>query len=521
MIRRVRWGALMVAALVGASMLSGPAATAASAERLSGADRYATAAAISLAAYPDPSAVEKVFVVEGTMFADGLGAGPAAAALEAPVVLTQPDVIPPATAKELRRLAPQEIVVVGGDGAVSSSVESTLRTYAAMVTRVSGADRYQTSRALARLAFPDGSDIVYLATGRDFPDALSGGALAARTDAPVILVDGRARDLSRATADLLRELEPARIVAIGGAGVLPQRIVDTAVAITGASAQRLGGADRYATSAKIAAHLPSIGQAIVATDRTFPDALVGTQLAARRGAPILLALPYCVPPATQTALGASSTRLTLLGGTGALRNLVGSRHACLGTRTATSPWVMVNKKNPLIPQSYAPSDLRNVGGTSQRMRAEAATALERMIAAARNEGAGRILPASGYRSYSTQKYLYDRAVARFGRAKAEIGTARPGHSEHQTGWTMDVVACGKSCGGIDAFGGTAQGRWTARNAHRFGFIVRYEPGYVGTTGYESEPWHLRYVGVTLATDYKASGFHTLEDYLAFPDARHY
>lgn len=102
------------------------------------------------------------------------------------------------------------------------------------------------------------------------------------------------------------------------------------------------------------------------------------------------------------------------------------------------------------------------------------------------------------------------------------GTARPGYSEHQTGLTIDLVACGASaCSGIDSFGATAQGRWTAANAHRFGFIVRYESGQTYVTGYAPEPWHLRYVGVALASDYRAGGFRTLEQYFDTPAAPTY
>ncbi|WP_309128026.1 cell wall-binding repeat-containing protein [Microbacterium sp.] len=489
--------------------------------RVSGGDRYGTSAAISRAAFPDPTSVSRVFLVAGASFADGLAAGPAAAATGGAVLMTHRAALTPTAATEIRRIAPKEIVIVGGVGVVSSEVERQARALAPTVTRVSGDDRYETSRRIVERFFPGAEPTVYLATGRDFPDALSGGALAARTGAPVLLVDGVKQSVDNSTRQALERLSADKVVAFGGTGVVSSKLLASASAATSASAARLGGSNRYETSTRIEAAVAGNGEVLMVTGLDFPDALSAIQLAAVRNAPIVLTVPYCIGGSTIPAVS-SATRLTLIGGPGAVRGLVGSRPTCLPTRTATSPWVMVNKKTALRPPSYVPADLRTVGGTSERMRAEAATALERMIAAAKNEGAGRIKPGSGYRSYTTQTYLYNNAVASKGKTRAELGTARPGHSEHQTGWTMDVVACTSSyCSGIDDFGGSPQGRWTVKNAHRFGFIVRYEPGYTSITGYASEPWHLRYVGVPLATDYKKGGFHTLEEYLVYPAAPAY
>ncbi|MDT0156763.1 cell wall-binding repeat-containing protein [Microbacterium sp. ARD32] len=498
-----------------------PAAEAAASSRVSGDDRYETAAAISKASFPDASKVERVFIVSGNGFADGLSAGPAAVATHGAVLLSGVGDLPAATAAEVRRLAPDEIVIVGGTGAVSSAVRKKLESLAPHVRRIGGIDRYETSRNVAEYAFAAGSSQVYLATGRDFPDALSGGALAVKNAAPVLLIDGGRTGIDAATRDTLRQLDAERITVFGGTGVLSSELVSAASAITGAKKSRLGGASRYETSARIAKAFGSSRTAIVATGRDYPDALSAIQLSAARGAPIVLTIPQCVSAETKQALSGARS-LMIVGGVGAVRGLVASRAACQPTTSATSPWTMVNKKNTLRPLTYAPSDLRTVAGTNQLMRREAATALEKMIAAAKKEGAGRIKPGSGYRSYSTQKYMFNSAVASKGRAKAELGTARPGHSEHQSGWTMDVVACTTTnCSGIDYFGGSPQGRWTVKNAHKYGFIVRYEPGYTKITGYASEPWHLRYVGKALATDYKKGGFHTLEQYLDFPAAPSY
>ena len=113
---------------------------------------------------------------------------------------------------------------------------------------------------------------------------------------------------------------------------------------------------------------------------------------------------------------------------------------------------------------------------------------------------------SGFRSYSTQNTLYWNYVARDGEAAANMYSAKPGQSEHQTGLAFDV-------GYIDSnFGNTPDGQWLAANAHKYGFIIRYLPGKEHITGYVYEPWHIRYVGVDAATDIYNRGI-TLEEYL--------
>ena len=114
--------------------------------------------------------------------------------------------------------------------------------------------------------------------------------------------------------------------------------------------------------------------------------------------------------------------------------------------------------------------------------------------------------ASGFRSYWSQESIYNRYVAADGQAAADRYSARPGHSEHQTGLTFDLNCI------CEDFGYQADGQWVAANAHLYGFIVRYPPGKEGVTGYIWEPWHLRYLGVDVATAVYNSGL-SLEEYL--------
>lgn len=187
------------------------------------------------------------------------------------------------------------------------------------------------------------------------------------------------------------------------------------------------------------------------------------------------------------------------------------------TDDPTSIWVVANKQRPLNPKTYAPSDLTAVGG-GQQMRAEAASALAKMIAAAKAESL-YISPLSGYRSYYTQVSVYNNEVAGNGQAVADSQSARPGHSEHQTGLAIDVG--GGGCGIEDCFGNTPAGKWVAANSYKYGFIIRYVPGKEAVTGYRAEPWHIRYIGIDLATEMQKQGVLTLEEFFGLPAAPSY
>ncbi|MGI1805289.1 D-alanyl-D-alanine carboxypeptidase family protein [Exiguobacterium sp. TDN 0502] len=180
--------------------------------------------------------------------------------------------------------------------------------------------------------------------------------------------------------------------------------------------------------------------------------------------------------------------------------------------------VVVNKKYSL-PIDYKPSDLvvPNVSfsysGVLEQsyMRAPAAKQMEKMFAAAKKEGV-TLNAVSGFRSGARQKVLYNNYVARDGKAAADQYSARPGHSEHQTGLTFDISSPSVGNGLTAALGDTKEGKWIVNNAAKYGFIVRYDRGFQSRTGYTYEPWHIRYVGVDVATQIKNNG-QTLEEYM--------
>lgn len=183
----------------------------------------------------------------------------------------------------------------------------------------------------------------------------------------------------------------------------------------------------------------------------------------------------------------------------------------------TSKWLVVNKTRPLQPKDYAPTDLVSVGG-GQTMRSEAAVALGQLQTNARQAGL-IITAASGYRSYNTQVQVYNNEVQAYGQAVADSESARPGTSEHQTGWAVDVA--GGGCSVDDCFANTAEGKWVALHAAEYGFIVRYPEGKQNVTGYRYEPWHLRYIGSDLSQEMAKQNIKTLEEFFGLPAAPDY
>ncbi len=175
-----------------------------------------------------------------------------------------------------------------------------------------------------------------------------------------------------------------------------------------------------------------------------------------------------------------------------------------------SIWVVVNKGR-VLPSSYAPSP--SVPADSY-IRSDTAAALDQLIAAAAKDAAGlKII--SGYRSYSNQTATYNAYVKSDGVAKADTYSARPGHSEHQTGLAADLGATSGKCNLQICFGDMPEGKWLAANAYKFGFIIRYQSGKESLTGYQYEPWHVRYVGKDLAAEINKTG-QTLEQFFSLP-----
>ncbi|MDR2996533.1 MAG: cell wall-binding repeat-containing protein [Microbacterium sp.] len=289
--------------------------------RLAGADRYATAVAISQSR--SEPAGGAVFITSGSDFPDALSAAPLAALRGAPLLLTGRDSLPAVVRKEIQRLKPSSITIVGGVGAISSAVERELRglVSGATTTRLQGTDRYATSANAARAGFPQSrGGVIYVASGALYPDALSGAYLAGRNRAPLLLV--RSAEVPDVILDQIQRLAPERIVILGGAGAVSRAVESRLSALSVKPVVRLGGADRFATSIAASQHGFAPGTAgvvYVASGLNFPDALAAAPLAASTGGPVLLTRPADYTDAfDREFLRLHSSRAVIIGGVGSV-----------------------------------------------------------------------------------------------------------------------------------------------------------------------------------------------------------
>ena len=251
-------------------------------------------------------------------------------------------------------------------------------------------------------------------------------------------------------------------------------------------------------------------------------------LPAPRFTTVAPAVSICDDPAVAAAIAAGDDEAVVVaagGGIAFREAVVAGAAPCISLSDPARRWVVVNKQRPLDPVSYEPQNLVDVQGVrvfnGGILRQDAAEALRAMAAAAEQAGVGGIGQLSGYRSYDVQVNTYAENVARGGQAEADISSARPGYSEHQLGITVDLLPCAGGCGTLDDFGPSAVGQWVAQHGWEFGYIVRYEADAVGVTGYEAEPWHLRFIGPELARAYHEGGWRSLEEFFGLPAAPDY
>lgn len=257
---------------------------------------------------------------------------------------------------------------------------------------------------------------------------------------------------------------------------------------------------------------------------TTPPGPGGAAVADPGAAPSVPAAPLDLRPTDVADPGARRGPVPLPDAPTASAPLVPPARAALdlGLHPTDDPgsiWVVVNKVRPVSPAGWAPTGLVGVAG--YEVRPEVAGPLEQMIAAAAADGVTLALR-SAYRSYDSQVRVHADLVARVGQARAEEVSARPGHSEHQTGLAVDVGSTSRpDCDFQDCFGETVEGRWVAERAGEFGFVVRYTAANRAVTGYAPEGWHLRWVGTDLVTEMERRGVTTLEEVFGLPGGPDY
>lgn len=297
-------------------------------ERLSGADREATAIASSRAAWPGGAST--VMLATSLDFPDALSAAAAAGRASASLLLTPADGLPAQVMQEIKRLNPSRVVLVGGEGVISPTVakQAAAAVPNAKVERLSGADRYATSRAAAEAAGQSAE--VLIATGHDYPDALSAASVGNSRNLPVLLVKGNSAQLDEAGVAALRKMGAASAVIVGGKGAVSSGI-EQHLKQLGLSTARADGVDRYATNEILARqYFPTTAlKTVMASGVGFADALPASVLAGRWGVPLLLTRTSCLVPDAATFMQQHGTdRVVLVGGPAALDDGVSMMRRC-------------------------------------------------------------------------------------------------------------------------------------------------------------------------------------------------
>ncbi len=289
--------------------------------RVSGLNRYMTSVEASREGFL--AGASAVVLATGADWPDALGGSALAGAVDGPLLLTLPDVLPAEVSSEVRRLGADTVYILGGTGAVSADVESSLRSLGLAVIRIGGASRYDTADLVAaeviRLLGPAYTGGVFVSTGRDFPDAAGAAPVAASLGWPIVLANpstGAASVPPAATSAVI----------LGGTGAVPAT-VEWALGNTlgPANVERKGGLTRYDTAALVAQLGVDRGMSWdgvgLATGTGFPDALSGGAMLGHSDSVMLLTRSDVLSEEARTKLITNKGSIQvfhIFGGTGAV-----------------------------------------------------------------------------------------------------------------------------------------------------------------------------------------------------------
>ena len=260
--------------------------------RMGGKDRFATAAEIAFQGWPthDVNVNSNVVVVRGSgekMFADAMSATALAYMNNAPILLVDDNKIPEDTFYMFNNLRLNNVFIVGGPGVVTDNIKDTLKPHCRSIERIYGNDRYETAVEVGdRIKETFDFDTVFIATGKDFPDALTAAPYSAVNHMPIVFVSGN--KINSVTKDALKRWGIKKAYIVGETGVVPETIAEEARQM-GIQTERLGGKDRYETALIIAKRFNTSSDGVaIATGKDYPDALAGAAYAAKKNVPILL-----------------------------------------------------------------------------------------------------------------------------------------------------------------------------------------------------------------------------------------
>ena len=328
------------------------AATTPTVSRVGGADRTASAIAVSKATYATGAPV--VYLGSSVTFADNFVAGPVAAAAGAPLLLSTQTSISTPTVTEIRRLKATKIVVVGDTSKISDAVVQALRANVAPdVTRIGSAEAYASARAIVASGFKTAQTAI-LVSGRTWLGVLPAMGAAGQLKQPLIPVDGSSAALDQATRNQLVALGVTRVILVGGTSTISAGI-ETALRGFIPTVNRADGADQYSAAISLNTLLyPTAARAYLASGANYADALGVASLVAAQPGPVYPSQAGCVPDAVKADItGRSAAQaVTLVGGTGTLGAGVAGLVACSTANSQTkaaSEKALVNKLNAAMP----------------------------------------------------------------------------------------------------------------------------------------------------------------------------
>ncbi|MCU1487745.1 MAG: cell wall-binding repeat-containing protein [Actinomycetia bacterium] len=347
--RRRSAGVVVAASLLLAALLvttNAGATPAFSFTRFAGTDRYDTARLVA-DTFP---AGDVVVIASGTSYADALAGTYAAGLTGAPILLTERDAVPAPTAAAITKLGATKALIIGGTSAVGAGAEAALKARGMSTTRIAGATRYATSKAVAESGGtgavgrtgPASAPTAVVASGESFPDALSAGPMGYASHLPIILTTAAA--LSPDAQATLSDLGIRSVLVVGGTSAV-STATETAITAMGIVVTRLAGSDRTETATKVADHeIANLGFAATHVDLSrgdaFADALAGAAHSGKVKAPALLttnATTLGVP--TKSWLSAHAATLAtghVNGGTGAVSSAVEAEATSAARSTTTT-----------------------------------------------------------------------------------------------------------------------------------------------------------------------------------------
>lgn len=281
--------------------------------RITGSDRFEVAVNISKKGWHQNA--DTVIISNHLAYADALSASPLAYKLNAPILLTQPYRLTDTTKKEIRRLNPTKIIIIGGTGSISHKVETELKSLTSSVERLSGKDRFEVAYKISKKLSNNGQAII--AYGLNFPDALAIAPYAAKEEIPILLT--LSTKLPSFTEKALEEKNVQNTLIVGGKSSISPKVEKFLP-----DPKRIDGENRFEVASNVIRKLNlSTDKAFLSTGLTFADALTGSVLAAKQNAPMLLTFTDRLPTEIKEVVYERKMKdITILGGPGSVSNSV-------------------------------------------------------------------------------------------------------------------------------------------------------------------------------------------------------